>query len=415
MSLGGYIMQVTFGIDVSKSNSTVCELIGESKNELTITNDRPGFIQLLHELAAFSKHPQIIFEATGVYSRRLQAFLEDYGYEYVVLNPLKAKKEMDMGLRHNKTDKTDAYHLALIQRLYHHPINQLQSQTYKQLNALSRFYDQLTADLVMAKNRLHQALQSTFPEIENLFSSAKGKNYWQIVVRYPHCDLVRREDKKQLINWLMSLKGIAFKHALRTADKLIELAYQAYPVVSCSSIEVEQVQYYAHRLLNLSDQRENLIARMVKLAKSLPNHDLENLESIPGFAQTTAVRVLAELGDLRRFSNPNKINAFIGIDPGRYQSGEMDSNLSITKHGNAVARKLLYRAIGQIDNAAKTNPCHIADYYESKKLSSQTKGFKKIAIASIHKLIRTIYALIINDQPYDYNVATHNQKDFSRN
>ncbi|WP_405076795.1 transposase, partial [Lactobacillus crispatus] len=29
---------------------------------------------------------------------------------------------------------------------------------------------------------------------------------------------------------------------------------------------------------------------------------------------------------LRRFSNPNKINAFIGIDPGRYQSGEMDSN-----------------------------------------------------------------------------------------
>src|SRR5699024_1323980 len=178
-------MQVTFGIDVSKSTSTVCELIGESKNELTITNNRPGFIQLLHELTAFSKHPQIIFEATGVYSRRLQAFLEDYGYEYVILNPLKAKKEMDMGLRHNKTDKTDAYHLALIQRLYHHPINQLQPHTYKQHNALSRFYGQLTADRVMAKNRLRQALQSTYPEIENLFASAKGKNYWQIVERDP--------------------------------------------------------------------------------------------------------------------------------------------------------------------------------------------------------------------------------------
>ncbi|PKZ87901.1 hypothetical protein CYJ82_02520 [Lactobacillus crispatus] len=120
-------MQVTFGIDVSKSTSTVCELIGESKNELTITNNRPGFIQLLHELTAFSKHPQIIFEATGVYSRRLQAFLEDYGYEYVVINPLKAKKEMNMGLRYNKTDKTDAYHLALIQRLYRHPVNQSES------------------------------------------------------------------------------------------------------------------------------------------------------------------------------------------------------------------------------------------------------------------------------------------------
>ena len=345
----------------------------------------------------------------------MQAFLEDYGYSYVIINPLKAKKEMNLGLRRNKTDKTDAYHLALIQRLYHHPVNQLQSQAYKQLNSLSRFYDQLTSDLVIAKNRLHQALQSTFPEIENLFSTAKGLNYWKIISHYPHCELVRQTKENDIIKWLIQLKGIAKKHAQKTATKLKDLANKTYSVVSESSVEVEQVQYYAHRLINLNEQRKNLVSRMVKLAKSLPNHDLENLESIPGFAQTTAVRILAELGDIRRFSSPNKINAFIGIDPGRYQSGEMDASLSITKHGNALARKLLYRAIGQIDLASKTNPCHIADYYESKKLSSQTKGFKKIAIASIHKLIRTIYALIINDQPYDYNVATHNQKDFSRN
>ena len=84
---------------------------------------------------------------------------------------------MDLGLRHNKTDKTDAYHLAIIQRLYHHPVSRIQSQNYKQLNTLSRFYDQLINDLVIAKNRLHQALQLTFPEIENLFSTAKGNNY----------------------------------------------------------------------------------------------------------------------------------------------------------------------------------------------------------------------------------------------
>ena len=41
-----------------------------------------------------------------------------YDYDYIILNPLKAKKKMDLGLRYNKTDKTDAYHLALIQRLY---------------------------------------------------------------------------------------------------------------------------------------------------------------------------------------------------------------------------------------------------------------------------------------------------------
>ena len=115
-------MRVIFGIDVSKSTSTVCELINDSKTITTITNDRPGFLELLKDLKAFTQHPQIIFEATGVYSRRLQTFLDDYGYEYVVLNPLKAKKEMNLGLRHNKTDKTDAYHLALIQKLYNHPV-----------------------------------------------------------------------------------------------------------------------------------------------------------------------------------------------------------------------------------------------------------------------------------------------------
>jgi hypothetical protein len=83
---------------------------------------------------------------------------------------------MNLELRHNKNDKTDAYHLALIQRLYHYPVSQLQAEQYHQLNVLSRFYDQLTSDTVMAKNRLHKAPQFTFPELEDLFSTAAGFN-----------------------------------------------------------------------------------------------------------------------------------------------------------------------------------------------------------------------------------------------
>ena len=77
---------------------------------------------------------------------------------------------------------------------------------------------------------------------------------------------MRKNDKKQIINWLMQLKGVGFKHAQKTADKLITLAYKTYPVVSCDSVEVEQVQYYAHRLLSLSEYREKIIERMVQLA-----------------------------------------------------------------------------------------------------------------------------------------------------
>lgn len=405
-------MNVFFGIDVSKAKSNVCILIGDSKSEFEITNDRFGFNDLLKALKTFREHPQIIFEATGVYSRRLQAFLEDYGYDYVIINPLKAKKEMDSGLRHSKTDKNDAYHLALIQKLYHHQTNPIQAKYYQQLNSISRFYVQLTTDIVTCKNRLHKALQSTFPDVEQLFSNPKGDNYWLIISHYPHCDMVRQSGEKQISDWLTKQKGFSTVKAQTTAKKLLELANKSYACVTTDSIENTQVIYYTGRLIALEEHRKHLIRQMIELAEKLPNRDFEILKSIPGLGEITAVRILAELGDIRRFSNPNKINAFIGIDPGHYQSGEKDSSLSITKHGNAEARKILYRAIGQIDNAAKFKACHIADYYEAKKRFSQTKGFKKIAIASIHKLIRTSYALISSDQLYDYSVAKLNQKDF---
>lgn len=46
----------------------------------------------------------------------------------------------------------------------------------------------------------------------------------------------------------------------------------------------------------------------------------------------------------------------------------------------------------------------------SQKKLSETRGYKKAAIASMHKLIRTIYALIINDQPYNYHKTLRNQR-----
>ncbi|MBN6090337.1 IS110 family transposase, partial [Lactobacillus delbrueckii subsp. bulgaricus] len=56
------------------------------------------------------------------------------------------------------------------------------------------------------------------------------------------------------------------------------------------------------------------------------------------------------------------------------------------------------------------NPCHIADYDEKRKRASETASLKNAAIASIHKLLRTIFALITNDQLYSYDIAKHNQR-----
>ena len=109
----GNVMRAVFGIDVSKTSSEVAILVnGEKVHGYTILNDAIGFNRLLGDLKTVH-NPEIIFEATGVYSRRLQAFLEEYGYAYTRLNPLEAKKQLD-SLRVRKTDKIEKINNNLV-------------------------------------------------------------------------------------------------------------------------------------------------------------------------------------------------------------------------------------------------------------------------------------------------------------
>ena len=166
----GNMMRTVFGIDVSKASSEVAIVInGEKIHGYTMPNDAIGFTRLLDDLKTVQK-PEIIFEATGVYSRRLQAFLEENGYAYTQLNPLEDKKQLD-SLRVRKTDKIDAETLAISQFVLNRKPTYIQEEVYQELRDLSRFYQNLTEDIVRTKNRLHKVLQVTFPEMENILST----------------------------------------------------------------------------------------------------------------------------------------------------------------------------------------------------------------------------------------------------
>lgn len=402
---------IIFGIDVSSKSSTVCVVIDRIKQGETfkITNDSFGYQDLLDRLNQYLITPLVVFEATGVYSLSLQAFLEDYHIKYLKLNPLKAKKLMDNNLRHNKTDKVDAYRLALIQFNAPQKLRAPQPKEYHELQNASRYYEELTQALIINKNQLHRNLQSTFPQIESILSTSSGRVYWTIVSLF-HAQYVLNHNENQVFQSLLAISGIGRQRAHYLTTRLYALARQAYPYDNESSITIRAIQRNIANLLSLSAERDNVINYMEKLAMQANARSLTIYESIPGIAKTTAVRLVAELGDLRRFDTSAQIDAFVGIDPGRYQSGEKDSHLGITKHGNHLARKILYRTITQMETVKATQPCHITDYYDKKKRSSNSRGYKKIAIASVHKLIRTMFALIKHDQLYDYNVATHNQR-----
>ena len=400
-------MRTVFGIDVSKASSEVAIVInGEKIHGYTMPNDTIGFTRLLDDLKTVQK-PEIIFEARGVYSRRLQAFLEENGYAYTQLNPLEAKKQLD-SLRVRKTDKIDAETLAISQFVLNRKPTYIQEEVYQELRDLSRFYQNLTEDIVRTKNRLHKVLQVTFPEMENILSTPTREQYWNLVMTFPYKDFVLELSKDELLEGIRqsTSKHISDKRVAYLAQKLAALANQSYCAVKKNSPILEEVRYYAKELLRLSEQRQAVLEQMVELAQPLPEYEI--LLSIPGIAETTATSMIGELGDIRRFQSANQINAFIGIDLRHYESGNFLAKEHITKRGNPYARKILFKCIHNIAAASHTNHCHIEDFYEKRKRQSQTTSTKPHTIASIHRLIRTMYYLITHNKLYDYT-STQNR------
>ena len=210
------------------------------------------------------------------------------------------------------------------------------------------------------------------------------------------------EDLAEIIHQSTS-KRISDKRVEYLVDKLIGLVKQSYCATKKTSPMIEEVRYYAQELVRLSDRRQAVLDEMVKSTQPLPEYEI--LLSIPGIAETTATSIIGELGDIRRFQSANQINAFIGIDLRHYESGNFLAQEHITKRGNPYARKILFKTIHNIASVSHTNPCHIADFYEKRKRQSQTTSTKPHTIASMHRLIRTMYYLITHNKLYDYTLT----------
>ncbi len=222
-------MRVVFGIDVSKASSEVAILVnGDKVHGYTMPNDSIGFNRLLGDLKT-AQNPETVFEATDVYSRRLQAFLEDNGYAYTRLNPLEAKKQLD-SLRVRKTDKINAEKLAQSQFVLNRKPTYVQEEVYQELRDLIRFYQNLTEDIVRTKNRLHKVLQVTFPELESLLSTPTGEQYWNLVTAFPCKEMVLELSSDELSHVIRNLtsKRISDKRVTYLAEKFTELAKQSY-------------------------------------------------------------------------------------------------------------------------------------------------------------------------------------------
>lgn len=106
-------------------------------------------------------------------------------------------------------------------------------------------------------------------------------------------------------------KNISGAIAEKKAIALIEASHQSYPAVSSSDVLCEQLRTYARRYQDLLQQKEQCIKDMVQLAKERSEYKV--ILSFPGIGPNTAVRLMAEIGDIHRFENNKQLNAYAGM------------------------------------------------------------------------------------------------------
>lgn len=80
------------------------------------------------------------------------------------------------------------------------------------------------------------------------------------------------------------------------------------------------------------------------------------IQALRGVQFTVAVGLIAEIGELSRFASAPQLMAWLGMTPSEYSTGERRRQGSITKCGNAHARRLLVEAAWAYRYPAKVSP-----------------------------------------------------------
>lgn len=398
---------IAFDVSMGKSYMVIYNAQKQCVFESEIKHSKPDFEKLqekIHKLTdETGESPEIVFEATGIYSRQLERFMQDNQYTYCLLNPLEAKLQCD-SLRIHKTDRSDAHRLALTHFTVTRRVSTGTDNLFYQLKSLSRLYSELDGELSMIRSRMHKVIQLTFPELERMFTS-RSDLFLNFVQLFPHPDCVLGLSKTIIKNRIRANtnKKISNITAEKKAIQILEIAKTSYPAVSQNDVLCDQLKLYARRYQELLHQKECCINKMVYVAEQRAEYDI--ILSLPGIGPNTAVRLMAEIGDITRFNNNKQLNAFAGIDIRRFQSGKTFFKDKINKRGNKHLRKLLFLIIQNMIKQRRYGQNDIVEYYDKLKTQPYNKCHKVASIACVNKLLKLLFYLITHNMYYDYRLT----------
>ena len=374
-------MIYNIGVDISKYKHDFCiisntgEIIVENSS---FENNKKGFQFFLDQLKPYNKSQcRIAFEATGHYSLNLELFLIDQGYSFMKMNPLVIHQFLKArSLRRTKTDKADSITIAsYLMSVPYKPNSHLLYNIYT-LKSLCRSREQLIKERSKFQVLLTNELDKSFPELKPFFNNIISTTLLYILEKYNntyHISLMKDYE---------SLRKLS--HGKFTYAKFAKLKELAKDSVGHHDDNTDLlISTYVSIINNFNDKIDPIDKQISTIIKELNPKML----TIPGLGEISAATILSEYGDITNFSNSNKMLAFAGLEPSIIQSGTLENNGKMVKHGSGHLRYAIMNISMTILRYSPT----FYDYYLKKRSEGKCH---RVALSHVcKKLIRVIYSI----------------------
>jgi transposase len=145
----------------------------------------------------------------------------------------------------------------------------------------------------------------------------------------------------------------------------------------------------------LNAEKKKLTCEVVQLAKDIKYASrVKLLKSIPGIGALSAMEILVELQDIRRFQSSSELASYLGLTPSQHSSGEQIRMGHITHTGNSRVRTTLIESSWIL---IRKDP-QMRLKYENIKYRG---GSKRAIVAIARSLSTRIRTILFNQVPYE--------------
>jgi transposase len=392
---------ILVAIDIAKQmHEMLIEQPDGCRQRWRMVNCQRDYEALRQRLQAFQAPILLGFEATGTYHRPLAYFLHQCGFELRLISSVAVARTRDA--LYNSWDKNDPKDTQVLLHLlktgvtqrYHDPL----VHAVNDLQEFAQTHYQVSLRKVRVQYRIMtHYLPLYFPEADRYYTNSRAQWFTRLLHRFPCPAAITRYSPDAFAHEAWTIVGRkvnkhAFLHDLYlTASQSVGL-----PV----SEDSEAIQMFRVILTEHQQLCATRAAIEQQADQALHDHpDYQRLRTLPGVGPILALTILAEAGDLRRFSHHRQFLKFCGFDLSTQQSGQFRGTSRLSKHGNARLRDAFWMAAqGAVRMRENTFRQKYARYIKRDPLNPDRKRKALCAVAA--KVARVAYGLIKTGTDY---------------